>query len=82
MINFDAVDFSECHSKEVMFLLTLCVFNYTSALILNKTDCLNVYKYYWKVRGKDLKICENWHTSNQINNKKLYVICINNGKIP
>ena len=25
MINFHAVDFSECHSEEVMFLLTLSV---------------------------------------------------------
>ena len=25
MINFDAVDFSECRSEEVMFLLTLSV---------------------------------------------------------
>ena len=26
MNNFDAVDFSECHSEEVMFLLTLRVY--------------------------------------------------------
>ena len=26
MNNFDAVDFSECHSEEVMFLLTFSVF--------------------------------------------------------
>ena len=26
MNHFDAVDFSECHSEEVMFLLTVSVF--------------------------------------------------------
>ena len=25
MVHFDALDFSECHSEEVMFLLTLSV---------------------------------------------------------
>ena len=29
MINFDGVDFSECRSEEVMFLLTLSVITYT-----------------------------------------------------
>ena len=32
MNHFDAVDFSKCHSEEVMFLLTLSVF-----LQINKT---------------------------------------------
>ena len=29
MIHFDEVDFSECRSEEVMFLLTLSVFSHT-----------------------------------------------------
>ena len=35
MINFDGVDFSECSSEEVMFLLTLSV--YTCMIILTHT---------------------------------------------
>ena len=34
MNNFDAVDFSECHSEEVMFLLTLSVYIYIYIYIM------------------------------------------------
>ena len=42
-MSFDAVDFSECHSEEVMFLLTLSVLvvSYKSKILLKELGYYN-----------------------------------------
>ena len=48
MNHFDAVDFSECHSEEVMFLLTLSVCMYVwmyGCMYVCLYDCMYVCMY-------------------------------------
>ena len=56
MIKFDEVDFSECHSEEVMFLLTLSVFMHIPRIM--------ILEYY--VRG------ENTFLSRLLNNMSIH----------
>ena len=55
MINFDALDFSECLSEEVIlkFLLTLSVHDYTFD---------QEFEYFFYIQGADMIHIDTWYT--------------------